>query len=81
MFSEDNSFYDSFYIEDSKLEKLKDYCDEVLCIYSDNDPYVSENSATSFADKIGAEKLLVENAGHFTGKNGYLKFPQLLNYL
>lgn len=81
VFSEDNSLYDSFYIEDSRLEELRKYCGETLCIYSDNDPYVSENSATNFADKIGAEKLLIEGAGHFTGKNGYFEFPQLLNYL
>ncbi len=39
-FEEDNSLYDSFYIKNEELEKLENYCEERICLYSDDDSFV-----------------------------------------
>ena len=80
-FEEDNSLYDSFYIEDKKLKDLTKYCVEKICIYSDNDPYVSISDAESFSKNIGAEEVLIHNAGHFNEKFGYKEFKEILEYI
>ena len=80
-FGEDNSLYDSFYIEDKKLKDLTKYCVEKICIYSDNDPYVSISDAESFSKNTEAEKVLIHNAGHFNEKFGYKEFKEILEYI
>lgn len=80
-FGEDNSLYDSFYIGDEKLKDLTKYCVEKICIYSDNDPYVSISDAESFSKNIEAEKVLIHNAGHFNEKFGYKEFKEILEYI
>ncbi len=81
IFENDNHLYASFYIEEEKIEKLKVYCSNSICIYSNNDPYVPESAAVDFANAIGASKVCIPDAGHFTGKYGYREFKELLNYL
>lgn len=80
-FDEDNSLYDSFYCENEKLEKLKNFCLERICIYSNNDPYVPQNKAEEFAECLEAEKVLINSAGHFNEKFGYKEFREILKYL
>ncbi len=80
-FDEDNSLYDSFYMENQELEKLKENCLERICFYSDNDPYVPKQEAENFAGYIKAEKVLIQNAGHFNEKYGYKEFKEILQYI
>lgn len=35
-----------------KLEDVKQYADEIICFYSDNDSYVKYEAEKEFADKI-----------------------------
>lgn len=78
-FEKEQELYDTFYVE--KLKKLKELCHDIICIYSDNDPYIPENNTCNLANELEAKKVLICGAGHFTGKNGYREFKELLNYL
>ncbi len=80
-FEEDNSLYDSFYIENQDLEKVQENCLTRICFYSDNDPYVPQQEAENFANDIKAEKVLISNAGHFNEKYGYKEFKEILQYI
>lgn len=80
-FDKDNSLYDSFYIRDEDLTKICDLCYRIICIYSDNDPYIPINKAESFADRIKGQKVLINNAGHFNEKYGYKEFREILEYI
>lgn len=80
-FQDDMSMYNSFYLNDSNLIKIDDLCEKVICIYSDNDPYVPKEAAEEFASKINSEKVIINNAGHFNEKYGYKEFRELLKYL
>lgn len=81
-FEEDNSLYDSFYVKNNQeLEKLEENCLERICFYSDNDPYVPKQEAEDFAHSIKAEKVFIQNAGHFNEKSGYKEFKEILPYI
>lgn len=80
-FDKDNSLYDSFYAKDEDLIKICDLCDEIVCIYSDNDPYIPMEKAEAFADMIKGQKVLINNAGHFNEKYGYKEFREILEYI
>lgn len=80
-FDEDNSLYDSFYMENQNLEKLQEQAWARICFYSDNDPYVPKQEAEDFAEYIKAEKVLIQNAGHFNEKYGYKEFKEILQYI
>lgn len=81
IFDKDMYLYESFYIDDEKLNDLKLYTDERISFYSDNDEYIPEKEATYFADKIDALKILVSGANHFSEKSGYKEFKEILKYL
>ena len=39
------------------LEDVKKYANEIICFYSDNDPYVRYETEKDFADKIATEQV------------------------
>ena len=41
-----------------KLEEVKNYCDDIVCMYSDNDPYVRYESEKEFADTITENQII-----------------------
>ena len=69
----------SMYFEN--LAEVKKYANEIICFYSDNDPYVPQNKAEEFAECLEAEKVLINSAGHFNEKFGYKEFREILKYL
>lgn len=70
---------ESMYFE--SLEDIKQYADEIICFYSDNDPYVKYEVEKEFADKIATEKILIPNAGHINSESGYDTFEDIVSYL
>ena len=43
------------------LEDVKKYANEIICFYSDNDPYVRYETEKDFADKIATEQVFIPN--------------------
>jgi len=81
-FKDDDRLYNSFYVEnEEKLKELKEYSLERIGFYSNNDPYVPPEKALEFLEKIDSQAILIEKAGHFNEKAGYLEFRELLNYI
>lgn len=62
------------------LEDIKKYCNEIICYYSDNDPYVAYDAEKEFADKIATKQYCIHNGGHLNSKSNYDEFKELLNY-
>ena len=60
------------------LEDIKDYCSDIVCFYSDNDPYVKFEVEKSFADTISNEQYVIKNGGHINLESGYTKFEEIL---
>lgn len=66
---------------DLDLTKIKELCKTIYCFISTTDPYVPNELSYNFSETIGAERVVVENAGHFNTAAGYQKFDLLLNYI
>lgn len=64
-----------------KLEDVKQYANDIICFYSDNDPYVKYEVEKEFADTIATEQILLNNAGHINAESGYTKFNEILDIL
>ena len=62
----------------NNLEDIKNYCNNIVCFYSDNDPYVKFDVEKSFADSISTEQHIIKNGGHINSETGYTKFEEIL---
>lgn len=67
------------YIE--SIKELPNYCDDIICYYSDNDPYVPYQIEKDFADQITKTQYLIKNGGHLNSESGYQEFPDILSSL
>lgn len=63
------------------LKDIKNYCNEIVCYYSDNDPYVKYDAEKEFADTIATEQFVINGGGHLNSETGYTEFKELLNYI
>lgn len=63
------------------LQDIKNYADEIICFYSNNDPYVKFEVEKEFADKIATKQILIPNAGHINAESGFDTFEDIVNYL
>ncbi len=63
------------------LKDVKNYCNDIICLYSNNDPYVKYEAEKEFADTIADKQFMIENGGHLNSESGYTNFEQLLEYL
>ena len=63
------------------VSDFKNLCDERICFYSKNDPYIKLESLESFAKSIDAKEVVFDSAGHFNESAGYKTFEEILKYL
>ena len=63
------------------LEDVKKYAEEIVCFYSNDDPYVKYEAEKEFADKVGAEQILLKGAGHINSESGFDTFEDIVSYL
>lgn len=69
----------SMYLDN--LEEVKNYCNDIVCLYSDNDPYVTFDKEKEFADMIASTQIVIQNGGHLNSESGYDEFEELLKYI
>lgn len=65
----------------NNLEDTKKYCDDIICFYSDNDPYVKYDVEKEFADSLTDKQIVISNGGHINSESGYTEFNEILKYL
>ncbi len=61
------------------FEKIKKTTNNFIAIFSDNDPYVPIEDKDIFKEKLGAEIIIENNKGHFSGEDGVTELPAALN--
>ena len=64
-----------------RILEFKDYCKDVICFMSKDDPFIKFDALLSFADFVGGKKIIKEHSGHFNAKAGYTTFPEILKYV
>lgn len=62
----------------NNLEDIKKYCDDIVCFYSDNDPYVKFAVEKEFADTISNKQVIIKNGGHINAESGFTEFTEIL---
>ena len=60
---------------------VKKYCNDIVCFYSDNDPYVKYEAEKEFADTITNNQIVIKSGGHLNSESGYNEFTDLINFL
>jgi len=65
----------------NNLEEVKKYANEIICFYSNNDPYVKYEAEKEFVDIVGTTSVLIPNAGHINSESGYDTFEDIVSYL
>ena len=65
----------------NNLEDIKKYCSNIVCFYSDDDPYVSYDAEKAFADTIASQQICLKGAGHINAERGYTEFKEILEVL
>ena len=63
------------------LADIKNYCDDIVCFYSDDDPYVAYDAEKAFADAIATQQICLKGAGHINAERGYTEFEEILEVL
>lgn len=63
------------------LEDVRQYADDIICFYSDNDPYVKYEVEKDFADRIATKQIMLPKAGHINSESGYDTFEDILSYI
>lgn len=66
---------------DKDFNGVRNLVSNRLAFYSRNDPYLPLDSLRAFAERLDAEKIEFESAGHFNDASGYREFPELLDRL
>ena len=70
---------ESMYFDE--LEEVKNYSKEIVCFYSDNDPYVKYEVEKEFANTVATKQILMPKAGHINAESGYDTFEKIVAYL
>jgi predicted alpha/beta hydrolase family esterase len=78
-FSELDTVNSTFFMKD--ISKFQEYCDQRICIYSDNDKYINLDALKDFANEINAQHVVISGAGHINAEVGYTKFKEILKYI
>jgi len=61
------------------LEKVRTHVKKIICIFSDDDPYVPAENWEMFSKNLGAENIIENKKGHFTDENGITELPSALS--
>lgn len=59
--------------------QLREACQEITCVFSDNDPYVPQSDCESFTNAVGGKRVIVPGGGHLNAEAGFTEFPLLLD--
>ncbi len=71
----------TFVNKEFNWDKIKTNCKSFYIFHSDNDPYVPIEKAEELATKLGVKTNIIQGAGHFNEKAGYIKFEELLKLI
>lgn len=57
---------------------IKKFCNNIVCFYSDNYPYVKYEVEKEFANNISNKQIVIKNGGHINSESGYTSFEEIL---
>ena len=79
---EDEESYDTampWLTEKIDFEKVKKFTDNIHCIFSDNDYFVSIDQKDKFEKLLDAKTLVVSGKGHISGEDNVYELKEILD--
>lgn len=61
------------------FDKIKQFTNNINCIFSSNDYFVSLEQEKEFKDKLNADTCVVENKGHISQDDGVIELQEILD--
>lgn len=61
------------------FEKIKQFTNNIKCIFSNNDYFVSLEQEKEFKNKLNAETIMVNNKGHISQDDNIYELGEILN--
>lgn len=61
------------------FEKVKQFTNNISCIFSDNDYFVSLDQAKEFRNKLNAKTIIVNNKGHISQDDDVYELQEILD--
>lgn len=71
----------SFFIKPLNYKKIKTRTKNFIAINSNNDPYVNLRNGKILRDELGAKLIIAKKMKHFSGSEGTIKLPVVLDNL
>ncbi len=62
------------------FNKIKKITNNINCIFSDDDYFVSLKQEKEFKDKLNANTIIVHNKGHISQDDGVYELEEILNF-
>ena len=75
-----NKVNPTYYVEKTEIKEIKNYVNEIICIYGDDDPFIPQDVLHKFAESIDAKEVIIKKGGHLNADSGYTEFTELLKY-
>ena len=63
---ENSSYWEGYHLTGDDFAKIKARCEQIYCIYSNNDKMVEPNWTRIVCDKLDGNLILLPKMGHFT---------------
>jgi predicted alpha/beta hydrolase family esterase len=63
------------------FDKVKKSSKKIICLFSDNDKFVSIEEEKLFKEKLNAKTVIFNNKGHFIASEGTLELPEILEFI
>lgn len=71
----------SFFARKLNEEQIIKNCEQIFCLFSDDDPYVPLSMKDEVEKRLKAETKVCEGYGHFTRSDDVLRLPQVRDFL
>ena len=71
----------SFFRTPVEWEKIKRHCKKFVAVHSDDDPWIPLKHSILFRDKLGDKVIIEHNMKHFSGDDGIMELPVVLDEL
>jgi len=81
LFEEVKEFHETFFQDEFNYSKIIESGTKITIINSTNDKWIDFERGKKLASKVKASFMPVSNAGHFMKRDGYTKFPLLLEMI
>ena len=74
---------DRFFDVEFDFEKIKDNCDDIVFIHSDDDPYCPLDQAEFLAAETDGRLIIIPDSGHFNTEKSerFKEFPEIMNHI